>query len=384
MQNFKFKNPTELIFGQGMIAELPKRLPKGGKILMTCGGGSIRRNGVYDAVRAQLEGYEVVEFWGIEPNPSVQTLSKAIELGKREAVSFVLAVGGGSVIDGSKLIAHAIVSERDPWQLVCRGRDRSVVSLPLGAVLTIPATGSEMNRGAVISNTDTQEKYPFSGDYPLFSILDPTFTYSLPRYQLSCGIADSFVHVIEQYLAGSDESPLMDRWAEGILLTLIEQAPQILAEEHDYDARANFMLCATMALNGFICMGVSQDWATHRIGHELTALTGLTHGHTLVILLPALLRTVGKKAKRDKLLHYASRIWAIDERLDSEERIELAIDRTEEFFRSLGLETKLSELGIAPEICQKIVDRFASRGSLLGEHEDIDHEAIAQIFALCY
>lgn len=383
MQNFKFKNPTELIFGRAMVSELSKRIPATARVLLTFGGGSVKRNGVYDAVMQELGDRTTFEFWGIEPNPTVQTLRRAIELGKQERVDFVLAVGGGSVLDGSKLIVNAIASERDAWDLVTRGADRSVKSLPLGTVLTIPATGSEMNRGAVISNSDTHEKYGFWGEYPAFSILDPTYTYSLPDYQLACGVADSFVHTIEQYLTTPDQSPLMDRWAEGILLTLIEQAPRILSTKEDYEARATFMLCATMALNGFIGMGITQDWATHRIGHELTAFCGLTHGHTLTVVLPALLRTVGREPKRGKLLQYASRVWGIDEALDEERRIDLAIDRTEEFFHSLGLKTKLSELEIGDDVVERIVKRFEERGDKLGENMDVDYEAIATILEAC-
>lgn len=378
MNPFKFRNPTELLFGEGMIEMLPKRIPQGSKILLTFGGGSVKSNGVYDDVCRQLKEFDCVEFWGIEPNPKVETLRKAIELGKREGVNFVLAVGGGSVLDASKLIANAIPSERDAWDLVLKGADRSVVTLPLGTVLTIPATGSEMNRGAVISSIKTQEKFGFWGEYPLFSILEPRYTFSLPAYQVACGIADSFVHVMEQYICRAGESPLMDRWAEGIMLTLIEQREAIQREPADYDARANFMLSATMALNGFIAMGITEDWATHRIGHELTALTGLTHGHTLVIVLPALLRVLGHGSKRAKLLHYAQRVWGITSESE-DECIDQAIDRTEAFFRSLGLETRLGERGIGPEVEAEIVSRFAERGTLLGENQDIDSAVVARI-----
>ncbi|MDO4691857.1 MAG: iron-containing alcohol dehydrogenase [Porphyromonadaceae bacterium] len=378
MNPFKFRNPTELLFGEGMIEMLPKRIPQGSKILLTFGGGSVKGNGVYDDVRHQLKGFDCVEFWGIEPNPKVETLRKAIELGKHEGVNFVLAIGGGSVLDASKLIANAIPSERDAWDLVLKGADRGVKTLPLGTVLTIPATGSEMNRGAVISSTETQEKFGFWGEYPLFSILEPRYTFSLPAYQVACGIADSFVHVMEQYICRAGESPLMDRWAEGIMLTLIEQREAIQREPADYDARANFMLSATMALNGFIAMGITEDWATHRIGHELTALTGLTHGHTLVIVMPALLRVLGHGSKRAKLLHYAQRIWGISSGSE-DERIDRAIEQTEAFFRSLGLETRLTERGIGQEVEAEIVRRFAERGTLLGENQDIDSSVVARI-----
>lgn len=378
MHSFKFKNPTELIFGKGMIAELPKRIDKSERILAIFGGGSVRRNGVYDAVMKALEEYCIVEFWGIEPNPKVETIRQAVDLGKREEVTFVLAVGGGSVLDASKLIVNAIASERDAWDLVLKGLDRNVKSLPLGTVLTIPATGSEMNRGGVISSIETKEKFGFMGSYPDFSILDPSYTASLPAYQVACGIVDTFVHVMEQYFAGYNESPLMDRWAEGILLTLIEQAPAIQAEPADYDARATFMLSATMALNGFIAMGVSQDWGTHRIGHELTALTDLTHGHTLAIIMPALMRVIGKTEKRAKLLQYAERIWGLKEGSE-DNRIEQATEHTEAFFRSLGLETRLSERAIGVEIEQEILRRFAERGERISYCHDMPLETIAAV-----
>lgn len=375
---FKFKNPTELIFGSGMIKELPKRIPQTERVLLVFGGGSVRSNGVYDDVTTALSGYDLIEFWGIEPNPKVETIRHAVKLGKESGVTFVLAVGGGSVLDAAKLIATAIPSERDAWDLVLKGIDRSIASLPLGTVLTIPATGSEMNRGAVISSAKTKEKFSFVGNYPHFSILDPTYTYTLPPYQIACGIADTFVHVLEQYLCFTDESPLMDRWAEGILLTLIEQAEAIHREPADLNARSTFMLCATMALNGFISMGVSQDWATHRIGHELTALTELTHGHTLAIILPALLRTVGHTEKRAKLLQYAERIWHIDKGSD-EANIDEVIRRTEDFFCSLGLATRLSECGIGEDIADEVVYRLSERGASISYCHEYSQEIIASI-----
>ncbi len=381
MRNFKYYNPTRLIFGEGMVKELSKQIPLSSKVLVVFGGGSVKRNGVYEDVVRELDGYTCFEFWGIEANPKVETIRKAVELGKKEKVDFVLAVGGGSVLDASKLIINAIPSERDAWDLVLNGVDLEVECLPLGTVLTIPATGSEMNSGGVISCQATKEKFSFVTTFPKFSILDPRYTFSLPPYQVACGIADSFIHVMEQYLCKVDESPLLDRWAEGILLTLIEQK-ELIQQGEDYQARANFMLCATMALNGLIRMGTSQDWATHVIGHELTALTELTHGHTLAVVLPALLRVKGFDVKREKMLQYAERIWGISEGTE-DERIEEAIQKTEEFFRSLGLKTRLSELGIGLEVRQEIVRRFRERKFLLGENKDIDADVVGEILSLC-
>lgn len=378
MKNFIFQNTTKLLFGDSMIKKLSSQIEKDKKILLIFGGGSIKKNGVYQELMQALDGYNTIEFWGIESNPKVETIRKAVELGKAEKVDFLLAVGGGSVVDASKLISVAIKDDRDAWEIVQRGVDFTLPYIPLGAVLTLPATGSEMNRGSVISNATTGEKFSVYSYYPVFSILDPKYTYSLPKYQLSVGLADSFIHVIEQYLTSINQSPLMDRWAEGILLTLIEEAPKVLSEEMDYDARANFMLSATMALNGFISMGVSQDWATHLIGHEITALTGLTHGHTLVIVLPALLKVLRNGSKKEKILQYAERVWGIKE--DSDEKtIDSAIKRTEEFFHSLGLSTTLGENNISDEVVEEIVNRFKTRASKLGENMDIDYKVIAEI-----
>jgi len=304
MENFIFQNPTKRVFGKGTIARLGELIPAGKRVMVTFGGGSVRRNGVYDEVCAALAGRDTVEFWGIEPNPSIETLREAIALGKEREVDFLLAVGGGSVIDGTKLIAAGLLYDGDAWELVRKGASQRTV--PLGTVLTIPATGSEMNNGAVISRRETKEKYPFYGNYPLFSILDPEKTFTLPQRQVACGLADTFVHVMEQYMTVAGQSRVMDRWAEGILQTLVEIAPEIRENQHDYDLMADFMLSATMGLNGFIAMGVAQDWATHMIGHELTALHGLTHGATLAIVLPGTLRVLSAQ-KGDKLLQYGER-----------------------------------------------------------------------------
>lgn len=376
MNNFIFQNPTKLIFGKGQIARLSKELPKGSKILVTFGGGSVKKNGVYEQVTAALEGYDYQEFWGIEPNPKVETLRKAVEICKRDGVDFLLAVGGGSVLDGTKLIAAAAVVDTDAWELVCNPKLYGG-TLPFASVMTLPATGSEMNRGAVISNIATGEKYAFYNTYPQFSILDPQTTFSLPPYQVACGLADTFVHVMEQYLTATDIAPLMDRWAEGVLQTIIEVAPKVRADQTDYDAMATYMLSATMGLNGFIAMGVPQDWATHMIGHEITALTALTHGHSLVVVLPAVM-DVMREQKGDKILQYGQRVWGITEG-SYDERIDKTIAATEEFFRSLGLQTRLSELNIGKEVAEQIVLRFKERGTLLGENSNIDYLTVEKI-----
>lgn len=368
MDNFIFQNPTKLIMGRGMIARLSKEIPSGKRIMITFGGGSVKKNGVYDQVAEALKNHFTIEFWGIEPNPSIETLRKAIALGKENKVDYLLAVGGGSVIDGTKLISAGLLYDGDAWDLVVAGRPVSN-TVPLATVLTLPATGSEMNSGAVISRHETKEKYPFYSNFPLFSILDPEVTFTLPAHQVACGISDTFVHVMEQYMTTPGQSRLMDRWAEGILQTLIEIAPKIRENQHDYQLMADFMLSATMALNGFIALGVSQDWATHMIGHELTALHDLTHGHTLAIVYPATLRVL-RQSKGDKILQYGERVWGITSGT-RDERIDETIRRTEEFFRSLGLTTRLSEEGIGQETIAEIERRFNERGVKYGENANV-------------
>jgi NADP-dependent alcohol dehydrogenase len=379
MNNFSFQNPTRLIFGDGMIASLSKEIPAGKKIMVTFGGGSVKKNGVYDQVIKALDGRIVTEFWGIEANPTIETLRKAIALGKEKQIDFLLAVGGGSVLDGTKLISSGLLYDGDAWDLVKKGYYPE--SVPMGTVLTLPATGSEMNSGAVISRIETHEKYPFYSNYPVFSILDPKVTFTLPDFQIACGIADTFVHVMEQYMTSPGQSRLMDRWAESILASLIEIAPKIKENKTNYDLMADFMLCATMALNGFISMGVNNDWATHMIGHELTALHGLTHGATLVIVLPGTLRVLATK-KQGKLLQYGERIWGITSGT-TEERVALAIKKTEDFFRSLGLHTRLSEENIGDATIDEITRRFTERNVAFGEDRDVTAQVAREILISC-
>ena len=379
MLNFEFQNPTKLIFGKGSIAKIEKQFTRPTKIMLTFGGGSVKRNGVYDQVIAALKGHEIVEFWGIEPNPKVETLRKAVELGKAENVEFIIAVGGGSTVDGTKLIACAICYDGDAWDLVLDPK-KVTGAIPFASVMTMPATGSEMNNGAVISNLATKEKYGFYSFYPQWSILDPEVTYSIPPYQVACGIADTFVHVMEQYLTAPNINPLMDRWAEGILLNLIEIAPQIQENPQDYDLMSQYMLSATMGLNRFISMGVPQDWATHNIGHELTALHGVTHGESLAIVLPGTM-TVLSEQKHDKILQYGERVWGITEGTEGI-RIAEAIGRTEQFFSQLGLATRLSQLNIGEETIAEIERRFNERGTLLGECKNVNG-AVARAILEC-
>lgn len=382
MNNFEFVNPTRLIFGKGQISRLNDLVKKGTKVLMTYGGGSIKKNGVYDQVKEGLKGCEVIEFGGIEANPDYNTLIKAVDICKKESVEFILAVGGGSIIDGTKFIACAANYEGDdPWQIVVNDKTALPAALDFGTVLTLPATASEMNNGAVISRRDLNQKFAFHNPngFPKFSILDPTVVYSLPKKQISNGIVDTYAHTLEQYLTTCLDTKVMDRWAEALLLTLIEEAPELMnAESHpNYDSCANFMLTATMGLNGFIAMGVEQDWATHMIGHELTALCGLDHGETLAIVYPGLM-DVMRKEKHGKLLQYARRVWNIDDK-DEEKAIDMAIEETEGFFRSIGKKTRLNEYGIGQDVIEEIVRRFTERSWRLGENGIVTPEKARMI-----
>ncbi|AGY60147.1 iron-containing alcohol dehydrogenase [Gloeobacter kilaueensis] len=382
MQNFTFHNPVKILFGQGQIRALATEIPPAARILLTYGGGSIRSNGVYDQIQQALKGRVLFEFGGIEPNPTLETLNRAVALARAEGIDFLLAVGGGSVLDGTKFIAAAIPFAGDSWQIVA-SHAPVTQAIPMGTVLTLPATGSEMNGTAVITRGATREKLYFSSPLvmPRFSILDPETTFSLSERQVGNGVADAFTHVVEQYLTYPVNAPLQDRMAEAILLTLIEEGPKTLAQPEDYDARANLMWCATLALNGLIGAGVPQDWTTHAIGHELTALHGIDHGRTLAIVLPAVLQHQ-RKRKRAKLLQYAERIWGLRAG-DEESRIDGAIEKTRAFFESVGVPTRLADYSVSAETIPVVVERLAGRGPVaLGEHQDIDAAAVGRILAL--
>ncbi len=379
MKNFIFRNPTKLVFGKGQIARLNELIPAEVNLMITYGGGSVTRNGIYDQAKAALKGRKFIEFWGIEANPHVETLRKAIEVGKSENINYLLAVGGGSVLDGTKLIAAGIASDEDAWDIVLKGVAEK--QIPFASVLTVPATGSEMNGGAVITRAETREKFAFGGDYPQFSILDPEVTYSLSKHQVACGLADAYTHVLEQYLTTPGQSRLMDRWAEGVLLSIMEIAPKIKENPCDYDLMADYMLAATLALNDFIRMGISQDWATHQIGHELTALHGTTHGHSLAIVMPGTLRVL-KEQKHEKLLQYGERIFGITGGSEPE-RVDKAIEKTEEFYRSLGLTTRLSEENIGNETIETIAKRFNDRGVAFGENQNVTGDVARVILLAC-
>ncbi|MGW8393413.1 iron-containing alcohol dehydrogenase [Pseudoduganella sp. HUAS MS19] len=376
MQNFEFHNPTRVIFGAGQISSLAKHIPSNARVLLLYGGGSIKSNGTYDEVHAALAGLEhpVLEFAGIEPNPRYETLMEAVALIHRENIDFLLAVGGGSVVDGTKFVAAAAVYDGDAWDILKIGGKVVKAALPFGAVLTLPATGSEMNSASVISRAATQEKRAFMSPhvYPRFSVLDPAKTLTLPLRQVGNGVVDAFVHTTEQYLTYPANAPVQDRFAEGLLQTLVELGPQVLARPDDVEVRANIMWTATMALNGLIGVGVPQDWATHGIGHELTALFGLDHAQTLAIVLPGILQ-IRREAKRGKLLQYAARVWGLDAGKGTEdERIDAAIGNTRAFFEQMGVPTRLSGYGLGSEAIDAVVAAMEAAGLTgLGERRDI-------------
>lgn len=383
MQNFDYANPTHILFGKGRIADLAKVVPADARVLLLFGGGSIRNNGVLDEVHAALAGRTFHEFSGIEPNPSYENLMQAVELVRKEKITFLLAVGGGSVIDGTKFIAAAANFDGEPWAILEKGGRNVTSALPFGAVLTLPATGSEMNSGGVVTRKSIKAKMAFSSKhcFPLFSILDPTKTFTLPTRQIGNGVVDAFAHVMEQYMTYPANAPVQDRFAEGILQTLIEEGPKALANPEDYDVRANIMWCATLALNGLIGAGVPQDWATHMVGHELTALYDLDHAQTLAIVLPSMLR-VRKEGKRAKLLQYAARVWHLTDG-DEDTRIEAAIVKTQEFFEQMGVKTRLSDYDLKADAVEAVLAQLgAHKMTTLGERRDVTLEVSRQVLEL--
>jgi NADP-dependent alcohol dehydrogenase len=383
MLNFDFFNPTKILFGKGRIADLAKLLPADASVLVLYGGGSIKINGVFDQVMNALARRTVHEFSGIEPNPSYETLMQAVELVRRENIDFLLAVGGGSVIDGTKFIAAAACFDGDPWAILEKRGRNITQALPFGAILTLPATGSEMNNGGVVTRKSLQAKMAFSNTlvFPKFSILDPATSFTLPAKQIGNGVVDAFVHIMEQYMTYPVNAPVQDRFAEGLLLTLIEEGPKALANPQDYDTRANIMWCASLALNGLIGAGVPQDWATHLVGHELTALYGLDHAQTLAILLPGMLR-VRKHAKRAKLLQYAQRVWNVTEG-GEDARIDEAIRRTQAFFEQMGVKTRLADYRLGAESVEAILTHLESHNmTALGEQRDVTLDVSRKVLEL--
>ncbi|SHF80211.1 NADP-dependent alcohol dehydrogenase [Flavobacterium fluvii] len=387
MLNFELYNPTNLVFGKGQIEKLSVLVPSGSKILLAYGGGSIFKNGIYEQVKTALSGFEIVEFGGIEPNPHFETLMKAVAVIKEQKIDFILAVGGGSVIDGVKFISAAVHYDGNPIEILQKRilfKDVSKV-VPFGTVLTLPATGSEMNSGAVVTIAATQEKLTLGGSalFPKFSICDPSVIASLPKRQLQNGVVDAYTHVLEQYLTYPHDGYLQDRIAESILQTLIQVGPNVVENPTDYALASNFMWSCTMALNGLIQKGVPSDWATHMIGHELTALYGIDHARTLAIIGPNLYRVMFE-TKKGKLAQYGKRIFNLT---GSEDEIaQEAIIKTVEFFHVMGMQTKLSDCAKDyAKTADFIVNRFEERGwTAMGEKQNITLEKVKSIVEMSY
>lgn len=386
MKNFEFKNPTKILFGKDQIQNLTKEIPGNAKVLMVYGGGSIKKNGIYKQVKDALEGYNLEEFGGVPANPEYDILMKALKVVKEKKITFMLAVGGGSVIDGVKFVSAAALYEGDdPWNILV-DKIMPEKGLPFGTVLTLPATGSEMNSASVITRAATKEKLAFSGPgvFPVFSVLDPSVVASIPERQIANGLADAYTHVLEQYMTYPVDALLQDRMAESVMQTLIEIAPAIMKDPSDYQAAANFMWSCTMALNGTIRVGVPTDWAIHMMGHELTALFGIDHARTLAIIAESHY-TYNLESKKEKLAQYAERVWNITEGSITE-RAKAGIQKTTEFYQSLGIKTRLSEYtsefeGTAAEIAR----RFKERGvSGLGEHRNLDPADAEKIVEMTY
>ncbi|WP_445733068.1 iron-containing alcohol dehydrogenase [Mariniflexile sp.] len=386
MNNFEFKNPTKILFGKSQIENIKSEIPKDAKVLMLYGGGSIKKNGIYEQVITALANHEVVEFGGIPANPEYAVLMKALNVIKAKNITYLLAVGGGSVIDGTKFLSAAALYEgKEPWDILTNNIP-TLKGMPFGTVLTLPATGSEMNSGAVITREDTKEKLAMGGAglFPEFSVLDPQVIHSIPHRQLVNGITDAFTHVLEQYLTYPAGANLQDRFSESILQTLIEVAPKILEDQTDYAAASNFMWSCTMALNGLIQKGVPTDWAVHAMGHELTALYGIDHARTLAVIAPSHYE-YNFESKKEKLAQYGERVWNITEG-STEDKARAAIKRTEAFFNELGIDTKLSQYtedyeGTAEEISK----RFKARGwEGLGEHKNLTPKDAEKIVKMAY
>ena len=371
MNNFEFKNPTKIIFGKDKIAKLAKEIPANAKVMMLYGGGSIKKNGIYEQVKKALSAFEIVEFGGIPANPEYEVLMDALEIIKAQKITFLLAVGGGSIIDGTKFLSAAAKYEGEtPWDILSQ-RKPVFNALPFGTVLTLPATGSEMNSGGPAL-------------FPQFSILDPQVISSIPQKQIANGLVDAFTHVLEQYMTYPNQSLLQDRFAESILQTIVEIAPAILKDATDYDAASNFMWSCTMALNGLIGQGVPQDWAIHMMGHELTAMFGIDHAQTLAIIAPSHYR-FNIDSKKEKLAQYAERVWGVSEG-SVLEKANIGIDKTEAFFHSLGIKTRLSEYSSDyAGTAEKISARFSERGWMgLGELQKVTPDNVSEIVKMSY
>jgi NADP-dependent alcohol dehydrogenase len=380
MYSFEYRNPVKIIFGKDTIAKIANEIPKTAKVLITYGGGSIKKNGVYDQVQKALKDYETYEFGGIEANPEFETLMKAVAIAKEKDIDYLLAVGGGSVLDGTKFIAAAAKFEgADAWDILAKNAPLKA-AIPLASVLTLPATGSEMNMGSVVSRREFKQKMAFLHPlvYPQFSVLDPNTLETLPKRQKANGVVDAYMHVLEQYLTFPNQASVQDHWAEGVLKTLLNYGEKYVLEDFDYDVASNVMWAATCALNGMIGIGVPHDWATHMIGHEITALHGLDHAQTLAIVMPGMMRIMFE-TKEEKIRQLAKNVYHIE---DKDFSLDLVIAKTENFIHSLGVKTKLSGYEIGQESIAPIIENLSHGGDIkLGEKGLVNADKVEQILS---
>lgn len=382
MENFIFQNPVKILFGKGMAAKAAALIPAKAKILLVYGGGSVKKNGSYDQTVAAIGKRKFVEFGGIEPNPEYATCMKAVKLARDKKLDFIIALGGGSVIDACKFIAAAAVYKgKDPWDILEKGLPVKD-ALPFGTVLTLPATGSEMNMNSVVSRREIGKKLAFASEkiYPQFSVLDPTFTYTLPRRQTRNGVIDAFVHVMEQYLTRPANAEIQDRFAESIAQTLVKEGPVALKKPEDYDCRANIMLAATMALNHLIAVGVPQDWSSHLIGHELTALYGLDHAETLAIALPKVME-YKKAQKLDKIVQLGRRVFGIEEK-GKIKAANATIEAVKKFFVKMGAGVELKSYKLPADAPEAVGKNIARTYKAIGENGDITPADVVKILKI--
>lgn len=382
MGNFIFQNPVKILFGKGMAAKAAALIPAKAKILLVYGGGSVKKNGSYDQTVAAIGKRKFVEFGGIEPNPEYATCMKAVKLARDKKLDFIIALGGGSVIDACKFIAAAAVYKgKDPWDILEKGLPVKD-ALPFGTVLTLPATGSEMNMNSVVSRREIGKKLAFASEkvYPQFSVLDPTFTYTLPRRQTRNGVIDAFVHVMEQYLTRPANAEIQDRFAESIAQTLVKEGPVALKKPEDYDCRANIMLAATMALNHLIAVGVPQDWSSHLIGHELTALYGLDHAETLAIALPKVME-YKKAQKLDKIVQLGRRVFGIEEK-GKIKAANATIEAVKKFFVKMGAGVELKSYKLPADAPEAVGKNIARTYKAIGENGDITPADVVKILKI--
>lgn len=390
MQNFHYSIPTEIFFGKGQIKVLGEQVKKyGSRVLLTYGGGSIKKIGLYDEVIKILKDNNI-EFWelgGIDPNPRIDSVREGIRIIRENDIDFILAVGGGSTIDCSKAIAAGYYYEGDPWDLVIR-KVKVVNSLPLGTILTLSATGSEMDSGAVISNLETNQKLSFGhrSMAPKFSILDPTYTFTVPKIQTAAGVADIMSHTFENYFTLNDGAYLQNRLAEGILKTCIKYGKIAFEEPDNYEARANLMWASSLAINGLLSYGKDTEWSVHDMEHELSAYYDITHGIGLAILTPPWMEYVLDDERVDKFVEYGVNVWDIDSSKDKYSIAKEAIENTREFFKSFDIPMSLREVGIEEKDLEVMAKSAIenNRGRKIGNFKPLDYEDILEIYKRAY